>query len=177
MPEYTASTNATGTLRLLEAIRAARLDCRFYQASTSEMFGRPRRRRTRTRRSTRARRTAPPSCYAHWVTVNYREAYDLFAVSGILFNHESPRRGENFVTRKITQAVASIKAGIHDHAEPGQPGRIRDWGFAGEYVEGMWRMLQHDEPQDYVLATGIGTTVREFCDAAFKHAGLDWRTT
>ena len=163
MPEYTASTDATGTLRLLEAIRAAKIDCRFYQASTSEMFG----------------ATPPPQAenttfyprspygaaklYAHWVTVNYREAYDLFAVSGILFNHESPRRGESFVTRKITLGVASIKLGITDHLTLGNLDAIRDWGFAKEYVEGMWRMLQHDEPQDYVLATGIGTTVREFC--------------
>src|SRR4051794_18503216 len=174
MPEYTASTDATGTLRLLEAIRAAKIDCRFYQASTSEMFG----------------ATPPPQAenttfyprspygaaklYAHWVTVNYREAYDLFAVSGILFNHESPRRGESFVTRKITLGVASIKLGITDHLTLGNLDAVRDWGFAKEYVEGMWRMLQHDEPQDYVLATGIGTTVREFCDYAFKHAGLNW---
>jgi GDPmannose 4,6-dehydratase len=108
------------------------------------------------------------------VTVNYREAYDLFAVSGILFNHESPRRGESFVTRKITLGVASIKLGVTDHVALGNLDAIRDWGFAREYVEGMWRMLQHDEPQDYVLATGIGTTVREFCRYAFSHAGLNW---
>ena len=175
MPEYTASTDAVGTLRLLEAIRAAKLDCRFYQASTSEMFG----------------ATPPPQneatafyprspygaakLYSHWVTVNYREAYDLFAVSGILFNHESPRRGESFVTRKITLGVAAIKLGVADHLSLGNLDAIRDWGFAKEYVEGMWRMLQHDEPQDYVLATGIGTTVREFCDHAFSHAGLNWQ--
>jgi GDPmannose 4,6-dehydratase len=174
MPEYTASTDATGTLRLLEAIRAAKIDCRFYQASTSEMFG----------------ATPPPQdestafyprspygaakLYAHWVTVNYREAYDLFAVSGILFNHESPRRGESFVTRKITLGVAAIKLGATDHLVLGNLEATRDWGYAEEYVEGMWRMLQHDEPQDYVLATGIGTTVREFCEYAFAHAGLDW---
>ncbi len=174
MPEYTASTDAVGTLRLLEAIRAAGLDCRFYQASTSEMFG----------------ATPPPQnestafyprspygaakLYSHWVTVNYREAYDLFAVSGILFNHESPRRGESFVTRKITLGVASIKLGVADHLDLGNLEAVRDWGYAPEYVEGMWRMLQHDEPQDYVLATGVGTTVREFCQAAFSHAGLDW---
>lgn len=174
MPDHTASTNAIGTLRLLEAIRAAGLDCRFYQASTSEMFG----------------LTAPPQheasvfhprspygaskLQAHWVTVNYREAYGLFAVSGILFNHESPRRGENFVTRKITKAVAAIEAGISDHVELGNLEAIRDWGFAPEYVEGMWRMLQADEPSDYVLATGVGHTVRDFCEAAFSHAGLQW---
>jgi GDPmannose 4,6-dehydratase len=112
---------------------------------------------------------------AHWVTVNYREAYGLYAVSGILFNHESPRRGENFVTRKITKAVAAISAGIQDHVELGNLEAIRDWGYAPEYVEGMWRMLQVDEPGDYVLATGVGHTVRDFCEAAFAHAGLDWR--
>jgi GDPmannose 4,6-dehydratase len=112
---------------------------------------------------------------AHWVTVNYREAYDLYAVSGILFNHESPRRGENFVTRKITKAVAAIKAGVTDHVELGNLDAIRDWGYAPEYVEGMWRMLQADEPDDYVLATGEGHSVREFCEAAFAVADLDWR--
>jgi GDPmannose 4,6-dehydratase len=109
------------------------------------------------------------------VTVNYREAYDLYAVSGILFNHESPRRGENFVTRKITKAVAAIKAGVTDHVELGNLDAIRDWGYAPEYVEGMWRMLQADEPDDYVLATGEGHSVREFCEAAFAVADLDWR--
>lgn len=175
MPEYTASTDAVGTLRLLEAIRAANLDCRFYQASTSEMFG----------------ATAPPQSeasafyprspygaaklYSHWVTINYREAYGLFAVSGILFNHESPRRGENFVTRKITQGVAAIEAGITDTLTLGNLDAVRDWGYAPEYVDAMWRMLQHDEPTDFVVATGKGTSVREFCEAAFSHAGLDWR--
>ena len=174
VPEYTADADATGTLRLLEAIRAAKIDCRFYQASTSEMFG----------------ATPPPQdektvfyprspygaakLYSHWVTVNYREAYDLFAVSGILFNHESPRRGESFVTRKITLGVAAIKLGLTDTLTLGNLDAIRDWGFAKEYVEGMWRMLQHDTPQDYVLATGVGTTVREFCEYSFSHAGLNW---
>ena len=174
MPEYTASTDAVGTIRLLEAIRAANLDCRFYQASTSEMFG----------------ATSPPQneesafyprspygaakLYSHWVTVNYREAYDMFAVSGILFNHESPRRGETFVTRKITRAVARIKAGMQDELFLGNIEAIRDWGYAKEYVEGMWRMLQHDEPTDFVLATGTGTSVREFVEYSFAHADLDW---
>jgi GDPmannose 4,6-dehydratase len=174
MPEYTASTDAVGTLRLLEAIRAAGIDCRFYQASTSEMFG----------------ATPPPQdehtafyprspygaakLYSHWVTVNYREAYDLYAVSGILFNHESPRRGESFVTRKITLGVAAIKHGVSDRLELGNLEAVRDWGYAPEYVEGMWRMLQADEPTDYVLATGVGCTVGQFCEAAFSHAGLDW---
>jgi len=174
MPEYTASTDAVGTLRLLEAIRAAGIDCRFYQASTSEMFG----------------GTPPPQdehtafyprspygaakLYSHWVTVNYREAYDVYAVSGILFNHESPRRGESFVTRKITLGVAAIKHGVTDRLDLGNLDAVRDWGYAPEYVEGMWRMLQQDEPTDYVLATGVGHSVREFCAAAFAHAGLDW---
>ncbi|WP_205474138.1 GDP-mannose 4,6-dehydratase [Nocardioides sp. SYSU D00038] len=174
MPEYTASTDAVGALRLLEAIRASGLDCRYYQASTSEMFG----------------ATPPPQAentafyprspygaaklYGHWVTVNYRESYDLFAVSGILFNHESPRRGESFVTRKVTLGVAKIKLGVADQLHLGNLEAVRDWGYAKEYVEGMWRMLQHDEPGDYVLATGQGRTVRQFVETAFSHAGLNW---
>jgi GDPmannose 4,6-dehydratase len=175
MPDYTASTNAIGTLRLLEAIHAARLECRFYQASTSEMFG------STPPPQNEDSKFHPRSPYgasklqAHWVTVNYREAYGLFGVSGILFNHESPRRGENFVTRKITKAVAAIEAGLEDHVELGNMDAIRDWGYAPEYVEGMWRMLQQDEPDDYVLATGVGHSVRDFCEAAFAHAGMDWR--
>jgi GDPmannose 4,6-dehydratase len=174
MPDYTTSVNAVGTLRLLEAIRAAGLDCRFYQASTSEMFG------STPPPQNEDSKFHPRSPYgasklqAHWVTVNYREAYDLFAVSGILFNHESPRRGENFVTRKITKGVAAIAAGIQESVSLGNLDAVRDWGYAPEYVEGMWAMLQADEPDDYVLATGVGTTVREFCEAAFAHAGLDW---
>jgi GDPmannose 4,6-dehydratase len=174
MPDYTASTNAIGTLRLLEAIRAARLDCRFYQASTSEMFG------STEPPQDESSKFHPRSPYgssklqAHWVTINYREAYDLFAVSGILFNHESPRRGENFVTRKITKAVAAIEAGVQDHVSLGNLEAVRDWGYAPEYVEGMWLMLQQDEPEDFVLATGEGHSVEEFCDAAFSHVGLDW---
>ena len=175
MPDYTASTNAIGTLRLLEAIHAARLECRFYQASTSEMFG------STPPPQNEDSKFHPRSPYgasklqAHWVTVNYREAYGLFGVSGILFNHESPRRGENFVTRKVTKAVAAIEAGLQDHVELGNLDAVRDWGYAPEYVEGMWRMLQADEPTDYVLATGVGHSVRDFCEAAFAHAGMDWR--
>ncbi len=174
MPDYTTSTNAVGTLRLLEAIRAAGLDCRFYQASTSEMFG------STPPPQNEDSKFHPRSPYgasklqAHWVTVNYREAYGLFAVSGILFNHESPRRGENFVTRKITKAVAAIKAGVEEHVELGNLDAVRDWGYAPEYVEGMWRIMQADEPDDFVLATGEGHTVRDFCAAAFEHAGLNW---
>ena len=175
MPDYTASTNAIGTLRLLEAIHAAGLDCRFYQASTSEMFGStPPPQAEETKFHPRSPYGAS-KLMAHWVTINYREAYGLFAVSGILFNHESPRRGENFVTRKITKAVAAIDAGIQSEVNLGNLDAIRDWGYSPEYVEGMWRMLQLDEPTDFVLATGRGYTVREFAEAAFSHAGLNWQ--
>jgi GDPmannose 4,6-dehydratase len=174
MPEYTASTDAVGTLRLLEAIRAAGIDCRFYQASTSEMFGATPPPQNETTLFYPRSPYGAAKLYSHWVTVNYREAYDLYAVSGILFNHESPRRGESFLTRKVTLGVASIKLGVADHLTLGNLEAVRDWGFAKEYVEGMWLMLQHDEPQDYVLATGIGTTVREWCQYAFEHAGLNW---
>lgn len=175
MPDYTTSTNAIGTLHLLSAIRAAGLECRFYQASTSEMFGKTPPPQSEDSKFHPRSPYGASKLQAHWTTVNYREAYGLFAVSGILFNHESPRRGENFVTRKITKAVAAIERGIWDHVELGNLDAIRDWGYAPEYVEGMWRMLQADEPDDYVLATGVGHTVREFCEAAFAHAGLDWK--
>ena len=176
MPDYTGTVTGLGTIRLLEAIRASGVSTRFYQASSSELYG----------------STPPPQnemtpfwprspyavakLYGYWSTVNYREAYDLFAVNGILFNHESPRRGETFVTRKITRAVARIKAGLQDALYLGNLDAVRDWGYAPEYVEGMWRMLQYDRPQDYVLATGQAATVRDFCSAAFSHAGLDWMT-
>jgi len=175
MPEYTASTDAIGTLRLLEAIRAAGIDCRFYQASTSEMFGATPPPQNETCAFYPRSPYGAAKLYSHWVTVNYREAYNLFAVSGILFNHESPRRGESFVTRKITLGVAAIKLGVRDRLDLGNLEAVRDWGYAPEYVEGMWRMLQQDEPSDFVLATGAGHTVRDFCAAAFAHAGLDWR--
>lgn len=175
MPEYTASTDAVGTIRLLEAIRAARLDCRFYQASTSEMFGATPPPQNETTVFYPRSPYGAAKLYAHWVTVNYREAYGMFTVSGILFNHESPRRGEAFVTRKITRAVARIKAGVQQELVLGNIDAVRDWGYAKEYVEGMWRMLQHDEPTDFVLATGVGSTVREFMTMAFGHVGLDWQ--
>ncbi|ORL28708.1 GDP-mannose 4,6-dehydratase [Prescottella equi] len=173
-PEHTGNTTGVGSVRLLEAVRLAGLNCRFYQASSSEMFG----------------ATPPPQSeetpfyprspygaakvYSYWVTKNYREAYGLFAVNGILFNHESPRRGETFVTRKITRAVARIKAGLEENLYMGNLDAIRDWGYAPEYVEGMWRMLQADEPDDYVLATGVGYSVKDFLEASFTHAGLKW---
>jgi GDPmannose 4,6-dehydratase len=174
MPEYTASADAVGTLRLLEAIRESGRDTRFYQASTSEMFGAtPPPQNEQSKFHPRSPYGAA-KVYSHWVTVNYREAYDVFAVSGILFNHESPRRGESFVTRKITRGVAAIVEGKADHIDLGNLSAIRDWGYAKEYVEGMWRMLQQDEPDDYVLATGVGYTVKDFCEFAFSRVGLDW---
>lgn len=173
-PEHTGDTTGIGAIRLLEAVRLAGIETKFYQASSSEMFG----------------ATPPPQneetpfyprspygaakVYSYWITKNYREAYGMFAVNGILFNHESPRRGETFVTRKITRAVAAIKAGTQDTLYMGNLDAIRDWGYAAEYVEGMWRMLQADSPSDYVLATGVGYSVRDFLQVAFDHAGLNW---
>jgi GDPmannose 4,6-dehydratase len=174
IPEYTAESTGLGTVRLLEAIRASGVATRFYQASSSEMFGSsPPRQHERTP----FRPRSPYGCakvYAYHTTVNYREAYGLFACNGILFNHESPRRGETFVTRKITRAVARIKAGLQDVVHLGNLDARRDWGYAAEYVEAMWRMLQQDEPDDFVIATGESHSVREFCQAAFERAGLDW---
>lgn len=173
-PEYTGDSTGLGTIRLLEAIRSSGVNCRFYQASSSEMFG----------------ATPPPQnedtpfyprspygvakVYSYWITKNYREAYGLFAVNGILFNHESPRRGGTFVTRKITRAVARIAAGEQDALYMGNLDSVRDWGYAPEYVEGMWRMLQADEPNDFVLATNTAYTVRDFLQFSFEHVGLDW---
>ena len=173
-PEYTGDVTGLGTTRLLEAIRESEVPARFYQASSSEMFG----------------ATPPPQAedtpfyprspygaakvYAYWMTRNYREAYGLFAVNGILFNHESPRRGETFVTRKITMGVAAIAAGRQDELWLGNLDAARDWGYAKEYVEAMWLMLQADEPDDFVVATGTSYTVRDFVRIAFEHAGLDW---
>ncbi len=174
-PEYTGDVTGLGAIRLLEAVRAAKLETRVYQASTSELFG-----------------TSPPpqsegtpfhprspygvaKLYAYWATVNYREAYGMFAVNGILFNHESPRRGETFVTRKITRAVARIKAGMQERLYMGNMDSIRDWGYAPEFVEGMWRLLQADEPVDVVLATGVGASVEQFAEVAFQAASLDHR--
>jgi GDPmannose 4,6-dehydratase len=173
-PEYTGDTTGLGTTRLLEALRITGVPARFYQASSSEMFG----------------ATPPPQneltafyprspygaakLYAYWMTRNYREAYNLFAVNGILFNHESPRRGETFVTRKITRAVAAIAAGQQKEVYLGNLDAVRDWGFAKEYVEAMWLMLQADEPDDFVVATGTAHSVRDFVQFSFEHVGLDW---
>jgi len=173
-PEYTCETTGLGTIRILEAIRQLGMECRFYQASSSEMFG-----------------SSPPpqdedtpfhprspygaaKVFAYWAARNYREAYGLFTVNGILFNHESPRRGETFVTRKITRAVARIQAGLDERLWIGNIAAVRDWGYAPEYVEGMWRMLQADTAEDFVLATGIGCSVRDFLGLAFGQVGLDW---
>jgi GDPmannose 4,6-dehydratase len=174
-PEYTGDTTGLGTSRLLEAIRITGVPARFYQASSSEMFG----------------ATAPPQdeatpfyprspygaakVYAYWMTRNYREAYNLFAVNGILFNHESPRRGETFVTRKVTRAVARIKLGMQRELYLGNLDAARDWGYAPEYVDAMWRMLQADEPDDFVIATGTSYSVRDFVRLAFEAADLDWQ--
>ncbi|MDQ3618925.1 MAG: GDP-mannose 4,6-dehydratase [Actinomycetota bacterium] len=174
VPEYTSDATGMGTVRILEAIRSSGISTRFYQASSSEMFG-----------------SAPPpqseetpfhprspygvaKVFAHWMTVNYREAYGMFATNGILHNHESPRRGETFVTRKISRAVARIKAGLQEKLYLGNLDATRDWGYAPEYVEAMWMMLQHDTPDDFVIATGEGHTVREFAQVAFNHVDLDW---
>lgn len=175
IPEYTGDITALGTVRLLEAIRESGIKTRFYQASSSEMFGRVA--ETPQRETTPFRPCSPYGCsklYAYWSTVNYREGYGLFACNGILFNHESARRGETFVSRKITRAVARIRAGLQHRLYLGNLNARRDWGYAPEYVDAMWRMLQLDQPDDFVVATGETHTVREFAQKAFSHAHLDW---
>jgi len=175
IPEYTGDVTAIGALRVLEGIRKIGLKTRFYQASSSEMFGLVQ--AVPQSESTPFYPRSPYAAakvYAHWITVNYRESYNMFACSGILFNHESPRRGETFVTRKITRAVARIKAGIQEKLYLGNLDAKRDWGYAREYVEAMWLMLQQDHPDDYVIATGETHTVREFLVESFQHVGLDW---
>ncbi|KAA9107800.1 GDP-mannose 4,6-dehydratase [Microbacterium rhizomatis] len=173
-PEHTADTTGTGSIRLLEAVRLSGIHTRYYQASSSELYGATPPPQNETTPFYPRSPYAAAKLYSYWITKNYREAYDMFAVNGILFNHESPRRGETFVTRKITRAVAAIKAGKQDVVYMGNLDSVRDWGYAAEYVEGMWRMLQSDTPDDYVLATGVGITVREFLEISFSHAGLDW---
>jgi len=174
IPEYTSDVVALGTVRLLEAMRRTNLRCRFYQASSSEMFG-----STPAPQSENSKfhPRSPYACakvFAHQITVNYRESYGLHASCGILFNHESPRRGETFVTRKITRAVAQISLGLNDKLYLGNLEARRDWGYAGDYVEAMWTMLQQDTPDDYVIGTGESHSVREFVAEAFTYAGLDW---
>ena len=175
VPEYTADTDAMGTLRLLDAIREADVKCRFYQASSSEMFGQVH--ETPQNEDTPFHPRSPygvSKVFGYWITRNYREAYGMYAVNGILFNHESPRRGPTFVTRKITRAVGAILRGEQDELRLGNLAAKRDWGYARDYMDGAWRMLQADEPIDYVLATGETHSVEEFLDVAFGYAGLDW---
>ncbi len=174
-PLYTGDVTGMGTLRLLESIRASGIDTRIYQASSSEMFGSA---PPPQNEGTPFHPRSPYGCakvFGYWSTVNYREAYDLFAVNGILFNHESPRRGETFVTRKVSRAVARIRAGLQDRLYMGNLDAVRDWGYAPEYVEAMWLMLQHDQPDDYVVATGEAASVRDFLGAAFGAVDLDWQ--
>lgn len=176
IPEYTGEVTGLGTLRLLEAIRETGIAPKFYQASSSELFG-------KVQEIPQSEKTpfyprspyAVAKMYSYWITVNYRESYGLHASNGILFNHESPRRGETFVTRKITRAAAAIKLGLQDKLYLGNLEARRDWGFAGDYVEAMWLMLQQDEPNDYVIATGETHSVKEFLDKAFGYLDLDWR--
>ncbi len=175
IPDYTAEITGLGAIRLLEAVRKLGVSCRFYQASSSELYGKVV--ETPQRETTPFHPRSPyaaAKAYAFYVTQNYREAYGMFATNGILFNHESPRRGETFVTRKITMAVAAIVAGKQEHLYMGNLDAVRDWGYAKEYVEGMWRMLQHDVPEDFVIGTGETHSIREFLDLAFGRAGLDW---
>jgi GDPmannose 4,6-dehydratase len=174
MPDFTGQVDALGTIRILEAIRASGLDTRFYQASTSELFGSTPPPQSEISNFAPRSPYAAAKLYSYWVVRNYREAYGLHATNGILFNHESPRRGETFVTRKITKAVARIQAGIQDKLYLGNLDAIRDWGYAKEYVESMWAMLQMKESSDYVVATGIGATVRDFCEIAFSEVGLNF---
>lgn len=176
-PEFTGDVDALGTMRLLEAIRETgrETSVRFYQASTSELYGKVQ--EVPQRETTPFYPRSPyavAKLYAFWAVKNYREAYGVFASNGILFNHESPRRGETFVTRKITRAVGRIKYGLQHDLYMGNINALRDWGYAGDYVEGMWRILQHDTPDDFVLATGEMHTVKEFLETAFDHVGLDW---
>ncbi len=174
-PVLTGEFTALGVTRLMEAIRLAHPKARFYQASSSEMFGKVQ--ATPQDESTPFYPRSPygvAKVYGHWITVNYRESYDLYAVSGILFNHESPRRGLEFVTRKVSDGVARIKLGMADELRLGTLDAKRDWGFAGDYVDAMWRMLQQPEPEDYVVGTGIAHSVRDLVAIAFQHVGLDW---
>jgi GDPmannose 4,6-dehydratase len=176
IPEYTAEVTGIGCLRILEAIRESGINCKFYQASSSELYGKVV--ETPQKETTPFYPRSPYACakaFAFYSTVNYRESYGTYAVNGILFNHESPRRGETFVTRKITRSVANIRQGLEDKLYLGNLDAKRDWGYAGDYIEGMWLMMQQPEPDDYVLATGETHSVREFVELAFEYAGLDWK--
>jgi GDPmannose 4,6-dehydratase len=175
MPDFTAQVDGVGTIRLLEAIRAAKIDTKFYQASTSELFGSTPPPQAETSPFVPQSPYAAAKLYSYWVVRNYRDAYGLHATNGILFNHESPRRGETFVTRKITMAAAKIKLGLQSKLYLGNLNAIRDWGFAPEYVESMWMMLQQEKSNDFVVATGVGASVRDFCEASFTALDLDYR--
>lgn len=175
IPEYTAEVTALGTIRLLDAIKESKIETKYYQASSSEMFGKAR--ETPQTEKTPFHPRSPyavAKVYAHWITVNYRESYDIFACNGILFNHESPRRGRTFVTRKIAEGAVRIKLGMQDKLFLGNLDAKRDWGYAGDYVEAMWLMLQQPKPDDYIIATGKNYSVREFLDEAFRYLDLDW---
>ncbi len=175
MPQYTAQVDAVGAVALLESIRASGIKCRYYQASTSELYGSTPPPQSELSVFRPRSPYAAAKLMAYWSTVNYREAYGVHATNGILFNHESPRRGETFVTRKITRAVAKIANGSKEKLYLGNLEAVRDWGYAKEFVESMWLMLQEDKPGDYVVATGVGATVRDFALAAFEHVGLDYK--
>lgn len=174
MPEYTGSVTGLGTTRILERIRRAGVKARYYQASSSEMFGAAPPPQSETTPFQPRSPYAIAKIYGYWMAVNYREAYGMFAVNGILFNHESPRRGETFLTRKVTRAIARIKAGLQRKVYLGNLKARRDYGYAPEYVEAMWRMLQLDRPEDFVIGTGVAPTIEEFVAEAFAYAGLDW---
>ena len=174
MPQYTGQVDAVGAVGLLEAIRSAGVNTRFYQASTSELFGSTPPPQNENSAFRPRSPYAAAKLMAYWCTVNYREGYGMHATNGILFNHESPRRGETFVTRKITRAVAAIASGSTKKLFLGNLDAVRDWGYAKEYVESMWLMLQRDKPSDYVVATGVGATVKDFAEAAFARVGLNW---
>ncbi|MBI5893486.1 MAG: GDP-mannose 4,6-dehydratase [Deltaproteobacteria bacterium] len=175
IPEYTGEVTGIGTTRILEAVKRSGIKTRFYQASSSEMFGSAKPPQSEKTQFYPRSPYAAAKVYAYWMTVNYREGYNLFACNGILFNHESPRRGETFVTRKITRALANIIAGRQKVLYLGNLDAKRDWGFAPEYVEGMWKILQHDKPDDYVFGTGETHSVKEFVEEVFNYAGLDWK--
>jgi len=175
MPQYTAQVDAVGAVALLESIRASGIKCRYYQASTSELYGSTPPPQSELSVFRPRSPYAAAKLMAYWSTVNYREAYGVHATNGILFNHESPRRGETFVTRKITRAVAKIATGSKEKLYLGNLDAVRDWGYAKEFVESMWLMLQQDKPGDYVVATGVGATVKDFAQVAFEHAGLNYK--
>jgi GDPmannose 4,6-dehydratase len=175
MPDFTAQVDAIGTIRILEAIRAAKINTKFYQASTSELYGSTPPPQSEISSFAPRSPYAAAKLYSYWVVRNYREAYGLHATNGILFNHESPRRGETFVTRKITMAAAKIKLGLQEKLYLGNLEATRDWGYAPEYVESMWLMLQQDKPDDFVVATGVGATVRDFCEVAFSRLDLNYK--